>query len=66
MQDIPEINNTVFVEPNYTQAAFSEGVEYAGLFMQIIGASVLAVVLVVLFFLLQTTKARKDRNRSVL
>lgn len=42
-----------------TQVAFAEGAEFAGLFVQVVGSSVLAIAILVAFYAYQRSRSRK-------
>lgn len=47
-----------------TGAAFAEGLEYAGLYVTVVGASIIAIAAIILFYLYMKTRADRENRRK--
>jgi hypothetical protein len=59
MEEIVETGTSASVVEIDTRAAFAEGAEFAGLFMQVVLASVVAIALIIAFYVIQRERARR-------
>jgi hypothetical protein len=63
MEEIVETGTSASAVEIDTRAAFSEGAEFAGLFMKVVLVSVVAIALVIAFYVIQRERARREIKR---